>query len=138
MLKITIILLLTSLSLQALNQQADLDIRTAIKAAVLDGLNTLDNYVMQNYWYFLRGAKKVSFNVTIQPTKLNYIRIYSQLGLIFRVNADIDKITWQPSINSFVQIASTTDITALLTPNISIVNQQNKVTDLTNQISVTP
>lgn len=104
---------------------------------MLDGLATVDNYVFTNYWYYLRGADKVSFNVSVLPTKLNYIRIYQNLGSFYRVNCDIDKITWKPSLNNLVRILNSPNLTALLRPNISIVDTQSKVQDLTNQISIT-
>lgn len=135
--RVFLLMLLVTLSLQALNQEADQAIRDAIKAAVLDGLATVDNYVLTNYWYYLRGADKVSFNVSVLPTKLNYIRIYQNLGSFYRVNCDIDKITWKPSLNNFVKVLTSPNLTALLKPSISIVDTQSKVQDLTDQISIT-
>jgi hypothetical protein len=137
MTKLALLFMFVVLSQQALNGQADADIRNAIKSAVLDGLQTVDDYVLNTYWYYLRGAQKEGFNVTILPNKLNYIRVYSNLGNYFRVNCDIDKITWSPSINSFVQIVTPINKTSNAQPNISLLNQNNMTVDLTSQITVT-
>ena len=91
---IALCLLLLTLSVagQSFNSQAALSLNLAIKLAILDGLSTVDIYVRTNYWYYLQGAERLSFNVTIKPASLNYIMVYQYHSNLFRVNIDLDKV----------------------------------------------
>lgn len=40
------------------------------------------------------------------PSSLNYKIIYRLNTNVYRLNSDIDKITWKPYINSFVRLPS--------------------------------
>ena len=69
--------------------------------------------------------------MSVLPEKLNYIILYQYLTSFYRVNADLDKITWKPKINSFVKVIDANSPSTLLRPNISFVNSKAKVVDLT-------
>jgi hypothetical protein len=101
---VLLLLLMVCLSSQAVSEQADEDIRAAIRVAILDGLTATDLYIREKYWYYVRGSERVSFNVTVLPTKLNYILVYKLGANVYRVNTDLDKIDWEPKINNFVRI----------------------------------
>ena len=124
--------LLAVLSLQALNAEADADIRRAIKLAVLDGLSTVDSFVRKYFWYYLLGAERISFNVIVLRDHLNYILLYRFHQTIFRLNCNLDKIKWKPSVNSLVRRFGTEKYSDLLKPNISLLNSKDKIVDLTN------
>ena len=69
--------------------------------------------------------------MSVLPEKLNYIILYQYINIFYRVNADLDKITWKPRINSFVKVYDINNPSTLLRPNISFVNSNAKVVDLT-------
>lgn len=100
-------------------------IQEAIKAAIKDGLNIIDADLRTTYWYYLKGAKLTSYNYTLLDDAVNYIIIYDNLGNTFKVNCDLIKRTFLPSLNSFVRVASTT-------PTINQVKANNQTLDLTN------
>ena len=55
------------------------------------------------YWYYLDGANQTDYKVKDLPDRLNYLITYSTLGSTFIVNCDLIKMTWEPSLNSFVR-----------------------------------
>ena len=55
---------------------------------------------------------------------------------MFRVNANLDKIKWTPSINSFVKIQPYSNVREYLNTQISIVDSNKNVVDLTSEISI--
>lgn len=48
-----------------------------------------------------------SFNVTIKDAAINYVLFYENSGITYRVNCDLSKVTWLPSLNSFVVLKYT-------------------------------
>ena len=100
-------------------------IQEAIKAAIKDGLNIIDTDLRNTYWYYLKGAQLTSYNYTILDEAVNYIIIYDNLGNTFKVNCDLIKRSFLPSLNSFVRIVS-------ITPTIDQVKSTNQTLDLTN------
>ena len=83
------------------------------------------------YWYYLDGTERMSFNVTVLPEKLNYIIIYKYYNSLFRVNSDLNKVTWKPTVNNFVKIRDVRNASLYLKPNISFVDSKQKMVDLT-------
>lgn len=131
-----VIALLVCSAHQAISEEADAAIKEAIKVAILDGLDTIDKQIRSEYWYYLRGAQRVSFNVSLLPTKLNYIIVYNNIGNIYRVNCDLIKVTWTTALNSFVKILSREQGITSLKANISMVDSNSSVIDLTDQITI--
>lgn len=90
----------------ALNELADEAIKIAIKAAVEDGLHAVDSLLRKEYWQFLTGTKLTFYNVTVLVHELNYKIIYIFGNNVYRANCNIDKVTWEPFLNSLTRLPS--------------------------------
>ncbi len=65
-----------------------------INMAVQDGLRTVDGYVRNTFWYYLRSSKLLDYRVKITPAFINYRIIYMGAGGIFMINSGLNKIAW--------------------------------------------
>jgi elongation factor P hydroxylase len=76
-----------------------------VAAAIKDGLRLIDAAMRSTYWYYLDGTNQTAYSVKDLPDRLNYLITYSAPGSTFTVNCDLLKMTWKPSLNSFVRQA---------------------------------
>jgi hypothetical protein len=75
-----------------------------INMAINDGYKTVDNYVRNTFWYYLRGSTLLDYRVAVTPTHLNYQIIYMAAGGIFLINSGLDKFLWEIKLNNLVRI----------------------------------
>jgi len=83
---------------------ADLIIREAIRAAIMDGLNLADHQMRETYWYYIGNAVRLAYNVTDKPAVVNYEIIYLSDGRLYKVDIDLVKVSFTVKLNSFVNV----------------------------------
>ena len=106
LLLISVTLLWVTTVKAALTEEADKDIKAAIRQAVKAGLNTIDKDLRDKYWQYLNKGELVHYNVQVLPEFLNYKLIYLSQNRIFRANCDLNKVTWKIHLNSLVKLPS--------------------------------
>ena len=72
--------------------------------AINDGYKTVDNYVRQTFWYYLRGSQLLDYRAKVTPSTLNYKIVYMAKGGIFLINAALDKRLWEIQLNNIVKL----------------------------------
>ena len=106
----TLLFVLTLLFLTTLAESAVTKVQPVnykdwlINMAINDGYKTVDNYVRNTFWYYLRGSTLLDYRVKVTPTHLNYQIIYMAAGGIFLINTGLDKFLWEIKLNNLVKI----------------------------------
>ena len=99
-----VILICSAFSQGSLSAAAQTDIQNAVQAAIMDGLSLVESTMRAQYWYYLSGAKRVSFRVAERKKSLEYTILFLNVGGYFRAVCSIDKVKWVMSLYSFSRI----------------------------------
>ncbi len=72
--------------------------------AINDGYKTVDNYVRQTFWYYLRESQLLDYRAKVTSSSLDYKIVYMAKGGIFLINAALDKRLWEIQLNNIVKL----------------------------------
>ena len=56
------------------------------------------------YWYYISNARLLAYDITDQPSALNYVIVYANPTTLYQVNADVAKATWKVKLNNFAKV----------------------------------
>jgi hypothetical protein len=104
----TIILIIACLFITCMSQTATKQPvnykQWLINMAINDGYKTVDSYVRETFWYYLRGSELLDYRAKVTTSSLNYKIVYMAKGGIFLINAALDKRKWEIQLNNIVKL----------------------------------